>query len=58
MRIFAVAADGDTAPKRIIKGDATGLRFPSGLLVATPADESGTDSSSGADEPDVVLSRG
>ncbi len=34
VRIFDEAADGDIAPVRVIKGDATGLRFPSGVLIA------------------------
>lgn len=35
VRIFSEAAEGDVAPVRIIKGAATGLRSPAGVLVAT-----------------------
>jgi hypothetical protein len=35
VRIFDEAADGDVAPLRVIKGAATGLSSPAGVLVAT-----------------------
>jgi hypothetical protein len=35
VRIFDVNADADVAPLRVMKGAATGLRFPAGMLVAT-----------------------
>jgi hypothetical protein len=35
VRVFDVAADGDVAPTRVIKGAKTGLDSPSGILVAT-----------------------
>jgi hypothetical protein len=35
VRIFDESADGDVAPTRVIKGAATGLSFPAGVLVAT-----------------------
>lgn len=33
VRVFDENADGDVAPKRIIKGAMTGLSFPAGLLI-------------------------
>jgi len=35
VRVFDESADGDVDPVRIIKGAATGLRFPAGVLIAT-----------------------
>lgn len=38
VRIFSETAEGDVAPVRTIKGAATGLRSPAGVLVATAGD--------------------
>lgn len=38
VRVFDASADGDAAPVRLIKGNATGLRSPAGVLVATTGD--------------------
>jgi hypothetical protein len=35
VRVWAETADGDVAPKRVIKGMSTGLAFPAGLLIVT-----------------------